>query len=145
MRSHRGAGHGGRGPRDRPRVIDRTTPGLAAGLAELGEGCRAVVVDLREAMLVAPGVEDLVASLRQQAGTDRIALVCDRLPGRRLLRLACGASGVWIVDEVPPAAGCRPPTAETEPPGPRRGAAAAESTSGGRGSLTTGAGAQPGG
>jgi hypothetical protein len=59
-----------------------------------------------------------VASLRQQAGTDRIALVCDRLPGRRLLRLACGASGVWIVDEVPPAAGCRPPPAETEPPVP---------------------------
>jgi len=90
-------------------VIDRTTPGLAAGLAELGEGCRAVVVDLREAMLVAPGVEDLVASLRQQAGTDRIALVCDRLPGRRLLRLACGASGVRILDEVPPGAGRRLP------------------------------------
>ena len=50
-----------------------------------------------------------MASLRQQAGTDRIALVCDRLPGRRLLRLACGASGVWIVDEVPPAARRRPP------------------------------------
>lgn len=91
-------------------VIDRTTPGLAAGLAELGEGCRAVVVDLREAVLASrQGVEDLVASLRQQAGTDRIALVCDRLPGRRLLRLACGASGVRILDEVPPAAGRRPP------------------------------------
>jgi hypothetical protein len=90
-------------------VIDRTTPGLAAGLEELGEGCRAVVVDLCEAVLASrEGVEDLVASLRQQAGTDRIALVCDRLPGRRLLRLACGASGVRILDEVPPAAG-RPP------------------------------------
>jgi len=55
------------------------------------------------------GVEDLVASLRQQAGTDRIALVCDRLPGRRLLRLACGASGVRILDEVPPGAGRRLP------------------------------------
>jgi hypothetical protein len=47
-------------------VVDRTTPGLAAGLAELGEGCRAVVVDLREAVLASrQGVEDLVASLRQ--------------------------------------------------------------------------------
>jgi hypothetical protein len=91
-------------------VIDRTTPGLAAGLEELGEGCRAVVVDLCEAVLASrEGVEDLVASLRQQAGTDRIALVCDRLPGRRLLRLACGASGVRILDEVPPGAGRRLP------------------------------------
>jgi hypothetical protein len=91
-------------------VVDRTTPGLAAGLAELGEGCHAVVVDLCEAVLASrQGVEDLVASLRQQAGSDRIALVCDRLPGRRLLRLVCGASGVRILDEVPPASGGRPP------------------------------------
>ncbi len=90
-------------------VVDRTTPGLAAGLAELGEGCRAVVVDFREAVLASrQGVEDVVASLRQQAGTDRITLVCDRLPGRRL-RLACGASGVRILDEVPPGAGRRLP------------------------------------
>jgi hypothetical protein len=47
-------------------------------------------------------VEDLVASLRQQARSDTIALVCDRLPGRRLLRLVCRARGVRVLDELPP-------------------------------------------
>jgi hypothetical protein len=83
-------------------VIDGTTPGGAAGLAELRESCR-VVVDLREAVLASRrGVEALVAAVRQQVRPDTIALVCDRLPGRRLLRLACRASGVRILDEMPP-------------------------------------------
>lgn len=87
-------------------VIDRSMCDVAAGLAGLGRGCRAVVVDLRDAVLASPhGVQDMVAALRQQARTADIALVCDRLPGRRLLRLACGSSGVRVLDRLPAGGG----------------------------------------
>ena len=87
-------------------VIDRETSALASGLCDPPAECRTVVVDLREAVLASrEGVHELVTSLREQLGSDRIALVCDRLPGRRLLRLACGAGGVRVLDAIPPAEG----------------------------------------
>ena len=87
-------------------VIDRETSALASGLSDPPAECRTVVVDLREAVLASrEGVHELVTSLREQLGSDRIALVCDRLPGRRLLRLACGAGGVRVLDAMPPAEG----------------------------------------
>jgi hypothetical protein len=83
-------------------VIDRTVPEASAGLVGLGRGSRAVVVDLRDAVLASPhGVQALVATVREHAGTEDVALVCDRLPGRRLLRLACGSAGVRVLDEMP--------------------------------------------
>ncbi len=95
-------------------VVDRTVGDVAAGLVGLGNGHRSVVVDLRDAVLASPhGVQDLVIALRDWAQVERIALVCDRVPGRRLLRLACGdAAGVHVLRDVP-----RPAAA----PGARRG------------------------
>ena len=84
-------------------VVDRTVCDVAAGLAGLGKGHPSVVVDLRDAVLASPhGVQDLVTALRELAQAERIALVCDRVPGRRLLRLACGdAAGVRVLRDVP--------------------------------------------
>jgi len=95
-------------------VVDRTLPDVASGLVGLGRG-RAVVVDLREAVLASRhGLRDLVTAVREHAGTQDVALVCDRLPGRRLLRLACGA-GVRVLDDVPaPSAAAAPATGVPE-------------------------------
>jgi hypothetical protein len=85
-------------------VVDRTLRDVAAGLSDLGQDHLSVVVDLRDAVLASPhGVRDLVTALRDRARAERIALVCDRVPGRRLLRIACGdAPGVRVLRDVPP-------------------------------------------
>ena len=77
----------------------------AAGLIGLGRDCRRVVVDLRDAVLASPvGISHLVEALRVEAAAEEIALVCDRLPGRRLLRLTCGPDDVRVLSELPPGA-----------------------------------------
>jgi len=106
-------------------VVDRTARDVAAGLVGLGQDYPSVVVDLRDAVLTSPhGVQDLVTALRDRARAEQIALVCDRVAGRRLLRLACGdAAGVRVVRDVPrrAAAGGAGPS---DPGGPlARGAA----------------------
>jgi hypothetical protein len=84
-------------------VVDRTMLDVAAGLVGLGQGHASVIVDLRDAVLASPhGVQDLVSALRDRARAERIALVCDRVAGRRLLRLACGdAAGVRVLRDLP--------------------------------------------
>ena len=84
-------------------VVDRTALDVAAGLVGLGQGHASVVVDLRDAVLASPrGVQDLVSAVRDRARAERIALVCDRVAGRRLLRLACGdAAGVRVLRDLP--------------------------------------------
>ena len=90
-------------------VVDRTALDVAAGLVGLGQGHASVVVDLRDAVLASPhGVQDLVSAVRDRARAERIALVCDRVAGRRLLRLACGdAAGVRVLRDLPRRAAAR--------------------------------------
>jgi hypothetical protein len=77
----------------------------AAGLIGLGRDFRRVVVDLRDAVLASTvGITHLVDALRAEAAAEEIALVCDRLPGRRLLRLTCGPGDVRVLSELPPGA-----------------------------------------
>jgi hypothetical protein len=84
-------------------VVDRTVREVAADLAGLTQDHTSVVVDLRDAVLASPhGLHDLVVVLRDRARAEHIALVCDRVAGRRLLRLTCGeAVGVRVLREVP--------------------------------------------
>jgi hypothetical protein len=74
---------------------------VVAGLAGLAQDHTSVVVDLRDA--VPPnGLQDLVVALRDRAWAVHVVRVCDRVAGRRLLRLACGdAAGVRVLREVP--------------------------------------------
>ena len=87
-------------------VIDRTVRDVAAGLVGIGRDCENVVVDLCDAVIASPrGIQDLLTALGESADHERIALVCDRLAGRRLLRLACGTAGVRVLGEPPEGAG----------------------------------------
>jgi hypothetical protein len=76
---------------------------VVAGLAGLAQDHTSVVVDLRDAVLASPnGLQDLVVALRDRAWAVHVVRVCDRVAGRRLLRLACGdAAGVRVLREVP--------------------------------------------
>jgi hemerythrin superfamily protein len=61
-------------------------------------------VYLRNAVLVPPGpVLDLVAALRRRSRERPMALLCDRLSGRRLLRSCCRNLDVAVVDAIPTA------------------------------------------
>jgi hypothetical protein len=61
-----------------------------------------LVVDLRDAVLVPPGpVIDLISALRRRTQGRPIALLCDRLSGRRLLRARCRHLEVAVVDAIP--------------------------------------------
>lgn len=135
-------------------VVDRTIRDVAAGSVRVVEGCSSVVVDLRDAVLVSRhGIEDLVAAIRDRAGTARLAVVCDRLAGRRLLRLVCRTTGVRVLREVPADEGAAGPgTAAAERrsapavpvdvrTGPRRGYAPRVRAAGPMGTV----GAQPAG
>jgi hypothetical protein len=84
-------------------VVDRMVREVAAGVAGLTQDHTSVVIDLRDAVLASPhGLQDLVVVMRDLARAEHIALVCDRVAGRRLLRLACGdAVGVRVLHEVP--------------------------------------------
>jgi hypothetical protein len=84
-----------------PSTIDGAADDL--GLARRRSG--AVVVDLRDALLVPPQtVVHLVAELEARCRDRPIALVCDRLSGRRLLRKSFRHLAVDVVDALPPAA-----------------------------------------
>ncbi len=85
-------------------VLDGTMLDAAAqGLVGLGHDCRRVVVDLRDAVLASPAdLAHLVQALSDHAADENITLVCDRLPGRRLLRLTCGPAKVQVLSELPP-------------------------------------------
>lgn len=74
----------------------------AEGLVGLGHDCRSVVVDLRDAVLASPSdLSRLIRALGDHAADENIALVCDRLPGRRLLRLTCRPGKVRVLSELP--------------------------------------------
>ena len=75
----------------------------AAEALDTGSGRRAlVVIDVRDAVLVPAGpVVELVAALRQRAEGRPMALLCDRLSGRRLLRARCRHLDVAVVDAIP--------------------------------------------
>lgn len=82
----------------------------AAAIAQAAEDAAALspeagrlVVDLREAALVPAGpVLGLVGALRLRNPGVPIALVCDRLSGRRLLRSRCRHLHVAVMDALPP-------------------------------------------
>jgi hypothetical protein len=74
----------------------------AKAVAARSSGRDLVVLDLRRALLVPPGpIVDLVAVLRHQTPGRPMALLCDRLSGRRLLRAWCRHLKVAIVDAIP--------------------------------------------
>ena len=78
-------------------AIDTAVEALGAVASQV----EPIVVDLRDAVLVPPGpVLDLVAALRQHTHRP-MALICDRLSGRRLLRSRCRHLGVAVVDAIP--------------------------------------------
>ena len=71
----------------------------------VGRDCGALVVDLREAVLTSPrDLSALVAALDRHAAGNPVALVCDRLSGRRLLRQTCRGTSIQVLDELPRAA-----------------------------------------
>jgi hypothetical protein len=79
-------------------AIDTAVEALGAVASQV----EPIVVDLRDAVLVPPGpVLDLVAALRQHTRGRPMALICDRLSGRRLLRSRCRHLGVAVVDAIP--------------------------------------------
>ena len=74
----------------------------AEGLVGLGHDCLSIVVDLRDAVLASPAdLSRLITALGDHAADENIALVCDRLPGRRLIRLTCGPAKVQVLSELP--------------------------------------------
>jgi hypothetical protein len=83
-------------------VIERDVGDVAACLAGLGRDGEEVVVDLRDAVLASQrGLQDLVTAVCRHAVAGRVTLVCDRLAGRRLLRLVAGSGQVRVLGEVP--------------------------------------------
>ena len=74
-------------------------------------------------MLASPAdLSHLITALGDHAADENIALVCDRLPGQRLLRLTCGPAKVQVLGELPglpdePA--CSTPSESTLIPGSR--------------------------
>jgi hypothetical protein len=72
-------------------------------LAAVSSGNDQLVVDLRDAELVPPGpVLALVIALRRRTPGRPMALICDRLSGRRLLRARCRHLQVAVLDALPP-------------------------------------------
>ena len=88
---------------------DAATIGRAAeDAAALSSAAGRLVLDLRDAVLVPPGpVLALVAALRERTPGIPIALVCDRLSGRRLLRSRCRHLHVAVMDALPPSLATR--------------------------------------
>jgi hypothetical protein len=82
---------------------DRATIAAAAdAVAARPAGRDLVVLDLRRTVLVPPGpVVDLVAVVRHQTRGRPVALLCDRLSGRRLLRCLCRHLDVVVLDAIP--------------------------------------------
>lgn len=84
-----------------------------AELASLGDGCESVVVDLRDALLASPAeLTRLVDELRRRTDGTSLSFVCDRLSGRRLLRLRHGGAAIHVLRELPAR-----PRAEASGPG----------------------------
>lgn len=81
-------------------VVDRTVDELVP----LSDGCEVVVVDLRDATLASPSdLTRLVEELRARTEGTRLAFVCDRPSGRRLLRLSLrrNGKGIHLLRELP--------------------------------------------
>lgn len=76
---------------------------ITTGILSL-DGDEPIVVDVRDAVLASPeALVRFVDRLRREVGPERVAIVCDRLSGRRLLRTRCQMISVPVLPEPPDA------------------------------------------